>query len=162
MATQHYHTIHDIVYHKTIRSHEHYPACNATFLFALMKQESGFDAQIVSHAGARGLMQMMPATGVTQAKHEGVNGFSPDALFVPDTNVRLGTAYIRDLERKYQGNLYFTLAHYNAGPEALGTWMPQLANRPVDEMVEDIGFSETREYVKRVLSNYWTYQMLYE
>ncbi len=132
------------------------------FVFALMKQESGFDAQIVSRAGARGLMQMMPATGASQAKHDGVSGFTPDALFVPDTNVRLGTAYVRDIERKYHGNLYFTLAHYNAGPEALNGWMPQLINRPVDEMVEDIGFSETRDYVKRVLSNYWTYQALYE
>ncbi len=131
------------------------------FVFALIKQESGFDPQAVSRVGARGLMQMMPATGTTQAKHEGIR-FTPDDLFIPEVNVQLGTAYLRDLEKRYDGNLYFTLANYNAGPDALNAWMPQLSGRPMDEMVEDISFSETREYVKRVLSNYWTYQALYE
>jgi soluble lytic murein transglycosylase len=127
-----------------------------------MKQESGFDAQAMSKAGARGLMQMMPATGTTQAKREGLRNFNADALFDPETNARLGTAYLRDVQRRYSGNLYLTLAHYNAGPEALADWIPLMANRPQDEAVEDIGYSETRDYVKRVLANYWTYQALYD
>jgi soluble lytic murein transglycosylase len=131
-------------------------------VFALMKQESGFDPLAVSGAGARGLMQMMPATGALLAKQEMLSGFTADSLFNPGINIRLGVAYLRDLERRHHGDLYFTLAHYNAGPEALADWMPRLTGRSADQIAEDLGFAETREYVKRVLANYWTYQMLYE
>ncbi len=134
----------------------------APLVQAVMKQESGFDARIVSRAGARGLMQMLPFTGALQAVREGLVGFEADALFDPETNLRLGTAFLRDVIRRHGGNLYFSLAHYNAGPKALARWMPQFSGRPIEEAVEDIGYWETRDYVKRVLANYWTYRELYE
>jgi soluble lytic murein transglycosylase len=131
-------------------------------LLALMKQESGFDAKAISPAGARGLMQMMPTTGTLQAKREGMEDFTPDRLFEPEINARLGAAFLGDVVERYEGNLYFALAHYNAGPTSLGRWMPRLAGRPPEDAVEDIDYAETREYVKKVLANYWTYQVLYE
>jgi len=130
-------------------------------VLALIKQESGFDPRAVSRVGARGLMQLMPATGVEQARREGLTDFHPDSLFVPDVNIRLGVTYLRDVLRRHDGNVAYALAHYNAGPTALSRWIPRLQNRPPEEAVEDIGYAETREYVKRVGANYKTYQVLW-
>jgi soluble lytic murein transglycosylase-like protein/outer membrane protein assembly factor BamD (BamD/ComL family) len=130
-------------------------------VLALIKQESGFEPRAVSRVGARGLMQMMPATGVLQARKEKMADFDPDSLFIPRVNTRLGIAYLRDVLRRYGGNPYYALAHYNAGPNALERWLPRLNGRPIEEGVEDIGYAETRDYVKRVMANYWTYQELY-
>jgi soluble lytic murein transglycosylase len=128
---------------------------------ALIKQESGFDPNAVSRVGARGLMQLMPQTGTEQARKEGMKGFHPDSLFVPAVNIRLGVAYLRDVLRRHHGSIEFALAHYNAGPTALERWMPRLEGRPPEEAVEDIGYAETREYVKRVSANWRTYQVLW-
>lgn len=133
-----------------------------SLVFALIKQESGFDPAAVSRAGARGLMQIMPATGAEQARKEGMMEFHPDMLFDPEVNARLGIAYLRDVLRRDDGNVHYALAHYNAGPTALQHWRPRLEGRLLEEAVEDIGYAETREYVKRVLANYWTYQALWE
>jgi soluble lytic murein transglycosylase len=131
-------------------------------VLALIKQESGFDPNAVSRVGARGLMQLMPVTGTEQARKEGLAGFHPDSLFTPAVNVRLGVAYLRDVLRRHDGNIEFALAHYNAGPSALARWMPRLEGRPPEDAVEDIGYAETRDYVKRVSANYRTYQVLWE
>jgi soluble lytic murein transglycosylase len=129
---------------------------------ALIKQESGFDPNAVSRVGARGLMQLMPVTGTEQARKERMAGFHPDSLFVPAVNIRLGVSYLRDVIRKQQGSIEFALAHYNAGPTALARWMPRMEGRPIEEAIEDIGYAETRDYVKRVSANYRTYQVLWE
>lgn len=133
-----------------------------SLVLALIKQESGFDPRAVSRVGARGLMQLMPATGTEQARREGMQGFHPDSLFDPAVNIRLGVAYLRDVLKRHDGNIEYALAHYNAGPTALARWIPRLQNRPPEEAVEDIGYAETREYVKRVGANYKTYQVLWE
>ncbi len=134
----------------------------SSLVFALMKQESGFDTKIASKAGARGLMQMIPKTAFLQGKREGLENFNADQLYDPKIGIQLGCAFLGDVVRRYQGNLYFALAHYNAGPTALNQWMPRLEKRLPEEAAEDIDFTETRDYVKRVLANYWTYQILYE
>jgi soluble lytic murein transglycosylase-like protein/outer membrane protein assembly factor BamD (BamD/ComL family) len=132
-----------------------------SLVLALIKQESGFEPRAVSRVGARGLMQMMPATGAIQARKEKIGDFDADSLFVPRVNTRLGIAYLRDILKRYNGNPYYALAHYNAGPNALERWLPRLDGRPAEESVEDIGYAETRDYVKRVMANYWTYQELW-
>lgn len=129
---------------------------------ALIKQESGFDPRAVSRVGARGLMQLMPATGAEQARKEGFRNFHADSLFTPAVNIRLGVAYLRDVLARHDGNVAYALAHYNAGPTALARWIPRLQNRPPEDAVEDIGYAETREYVKRVGANHKTYQVLWD
>ncbi len=136
------------------------------FIYALMRQESGFDRDIKSGAGAIGLMQLMPATGKSVAKKEKWPRFDPYSLAEADVNISLGTAYLRDLHREYQGNHYWVLANYNAGPEATKRWLALPAGipggeRPLEAAIEDISYWETRDYVKKVMGNYWTYRILW-
>jgi tetratricopeptide (TPR) repeat protein len=130
-------------------------------IYALMRQESGFEREIRSSAGAVGLMQLMPATAKAQAIADSLHDFHPQDLVHPETNVRLGTYYMKTLLDDYRGNPYYVLANYNAGPEPTRRWFRTLGHKPLDEMVEDISYWETRDYVKKVMGNYWTYKMLY-
>jgi soluble lytic murein transglycosylase-like protein/outer membrane protein assembly factor BamD (BamD/ComL family) len=130
-------------------------------VYALMRQESGFDRKIKSSAGALGLMQIMPATGRTLARKEGLSGFEAAMLTDAESNIRLGTAYLQDLKKDYKGNSYFVLANYNAGPEPARRWLREHGDKPLAMMVEDISYWETRGYVKKVMGNYWTYRILW-
>ena len=131
------------------------------FIFALMRQESAFDAKIRSWANAIGLMQIIPPTGKFLAKREGIEFTSAAILTNPETNVRLGTTYIRDLLAKYD-NPIWVLTNYNAGPRPTLRWKKRLKNKEEDVLVEEISYWETRNYVKKVLGNFWTYQSLYQ
>lgn len=134
---------------------------DAGLIFALMRQESGFDKEIKSSAGAVGLMQIMPATGRTLARKDKLRDFETADLAVPEKNIRLGTAYLRDLKKEYDENWYFVLANYNAGPEPARRWQAEHGEKPLEMMVEDISYWETRDYVKKVMGNFWTYRILW-
>lgn len=131
------------------------------FVLALMRQESGFDREIKSSAGAVGLMQIMPATGKVLARKEKLAGFEPQHLSIAESNIRLGTAYLRDLKKDYQDNYYFVLANYNAGPEPARRWQAEHGAKPLEMMIEDISYWETRDYLKKVMGNYFTYRVLW-
>ncbi len=128
---------------------------------AIMRQESIFDPQIVSPVGAVGLMQIMPYTGKDIAL-ELESEFSVDTLYNAATNIRFGTYYISKLLRQFENDFILAIASYNAGPHNVRKWHKINKNDEFDMFVEDIGFSETRLYVKKVLANYWTYQRLSE
>ncbi|MGK0170764.1 MAG: soluble lytic murein transglycosylase [Gammaproteobacteria bacterium] len=119
------------------------------WMMAMIRQESAFIEDVRSHAGAVGLMQLMPATGKQVAKQLGVSGFRTQKLRDPTLNVRLGTAYVRELLDKFEHPL-LTTAGYNAGPHRIRRWLP--TSRPMDATlwVETIPFEETRNYVKRI------------
>jgi soluble lytic murein transglycosylase len=130
-------------------------------LAALIRQESAFKADIVSHAGAIGLMQVMPPTGAQLARQHGPDGFSPDALTTPEVNLHLGSAFLVDMTRRFDGTLPLVLSAYNAGPSRAVRWreFPEA----VDELrfTERIPFVETRGYVKNVRRNLGLYRALY-
>jgi len=129
------------------------------FVSAVMRQESIFDAAIVSPAGATGLMQVMPATGRTIAS-ELKETFTPDSLYNPELNVRYGVYYLRKRLNQFNGDPVLTLCAYNAGSHNAIRWRDRNKKAEFDIFNEDIGFLETRGYVKKVLGNYWTYQRL--
>lgn len=126
---------------------------------SLMRQESMFDPEALSPANARGLMQLLPSTAEAVAARIGRGG--PIDLFDPATNIELGTAHLRELADRYDGDTVRMLAAYNAGADAVAKWDRRFGNRDRDEFVESITYSETRDYVKKVLSNYRKYQRLY-
>jgi soluble lytic murein transglycosylase len=128
---------------------------------AIARQESAFAADVVSRAGARGLLQLMPETGKWWARRLGIRDYDPGLLFHPETNVHLGTAYYADLERRY-GELQLSLVAYNAGPTRARRWRERPEYRIDAELfAERIPFSETRNYVRSVQAHYRIYSHLY-
>lgn len=126
---------------------------------ALMRQESGFDPEIGSPVGARGLLQLMPATAKEAAKEASV-AFSPELVTVPDVNIALGGFYISKLLGTFQGSVPLAVASYNAGPGAVSTWLKKGVETEADVWVARIPYDETRNYVARVMGNLARYQWL--
>lgn len=128
-----------------------------TMIHAITRQESQFDRQAVSHAGARGLMQLMPATAREVAGKLGRTA-DPSMLTVDtDFNVTLGASYFQQMLRYYGGSYPLALAAYNAGPGNVNKWLrtngDPRAGADVLKWVEDIPLYETKNYVQRVLEN---------
>ena len=148
-------------YQEMIRSYV--PQHVDPFLVAgLIREESLYSTRVVSPVGAIGLMQLMPATAKRMA-HQLTSGlaYEPAHLYQPRHNIQLGTHYLGQLVDEFQGNLIYSVAAYNAGPEAVQRWMAKNGHRPSDEFVELIGYRETRGYVKRVLGSYRIYRALF-
>ena len=119
---------------------------------AEIRAESVFDPNARSAADARGLMQVLPGTGASVAAKLGLAWGGGDSLFDADTNITLGSAYLRQLMDRYGGKPYQVIAGYNAGPAPLNRWISQRPDFDPDLWIETIGYKETRDYVARVLS----------
>jgi soluble lytic murein transglycosylase len=128
---------------------------------ALIRQESMFEARITSHVGARGLMQIMPATGRGLADAVGIEPYDPEVLYHPEINVHLGVRYLTQHMENYDGSLPSVFSAYNAGSHRVEWWseFPEYGN---DELfTERIPFRETRDYVKILTRNHALYRGLY-
>jgi soluble lytic murein transglycosylase len=130
-------------------------------ILAVIRQESGFDQDAVSPAGAYGLMQLVPSTAADVAAELGMPPPDRWALHRVPLNVALGTTLVSKLLRDYDGSEIRALAAYNAGEPAVAKWDTRSRSRPDDEFVELISYAETRRYVKKVLGNYLRYRQLY-
>ena len=130
-------------------------------LAAIIRQESAFKADIVSHAGAIGLMQVMPPTGAELARTHGPSGFTKESLTKPEVNLHLGAAFFVDMSHRYDDELPLVLSAYNAGPTRATRWRryPE-ASDPL-RFTERIPFVETRGYVKSVRRNAGLYRAIY-
>ena len=128
---------------------------------ALMRQESLFGERATSHVGARGLMQLMPATAQSLADSLSIEGWGPDLLYRPELNVRLGTAYVARNWERFDGSLPAVFGSYNAGPHQVARWQafPEYGQEAL--FTERIPFRETRDYVKILTRNRALYQGLY-
>ena len=127
---------------------------------ALILQESSYDPDALSRAGARGLMQVMPKTGRTIARAKGVR-FQRAALHDPATSLDFGTHYLGQMSQRYAGAVEKVLAAYNAGPHRVDAWTLARGEQPAEDFIETIPFSETRNYVMIVLANREHYRRLY-
>ncbi|GFK94057.1 Soluble lytic murein transglycosylase [Fundidesulfovibrio magnetotacticus] len=127
----------------------------------LIRQESFFDPDAVSGAGAVGLMQLLPSTAKSQAEKYGEKGFKTESLKDPAVNIRFGVRYFLERYREYGGSLPLTLAGYNAGRVKVGVWREFLGGLDQELFVEFIPYTETRDYVKRILGNQAMYGLLY-
>lgn len=136
----------------TIRREAARNRLDPAWIAAEIRAESVFDPNARSSADARGLMQVVPGTGADVARKLGLAWGGDQSLYDADTNIVLGTAYLRQLMDKYGGKPYQVMAGYNAGPAPLGRWMSQRPAMDADFWIETISYKETREYVARVLS----------
>lgn len=129
---------------------------------AVIKNESGFDTEAVSHAGAVGLMQIMPETGEWIASQMGLDHFDMEALRRPEYNVRLGCWYLGELEYEFQRNWVLMMIAYNAGRGNTCAWMQENGWNYDFNRIEDIPYPDTREYVKKVLRDRDKYYLYYK
>jgi soluble lytic murein transglycosylase len=128
------------------------------FSLGIMRQESNFDIAAVSPSGARGLMQLMPPTAAEMAKLLGMPASIPALTLDAAANMRLGTAYLRDLMDRFGASLPLAAAAYNAGPRRVTEWLasngdPRVGPIDMVDWIELIPIGETRNYVQRVLEN---------
>jgi soluble lytic murein transglycosylase len=130
-------------------------------IMALIRQESSFNPKAVSAANAHGLMQLLPSTARRLAKRMGVPRPSVASLYDPDLNIRLGTQYFSDLLTQFNGQKDKVLAGYNAGENRVESWLGEGNYADSAEFVENIPFSETRNYVKIIFRNYFFYRKLH-
>lgn len=142
------------------------PGTNWTMIHALARQESQFAQNAVSHAGARGLMQFMPATAQEESRRANMS-YSPSRLIEdPAYSMQLGSNHIERLLRTYNGSFPLAVAAYNAGPGNVNRWLrengdPRTGAISWVDWIEKISFSETKNYVQRVLENAVVYEHLY-
>jgi soluble lytic murein transglycosylase len=128
---------------------------------SLIRQESEFNPSAISPANAMGLMQLLPTVGKGMAKEMKIKHFSSDQLLVADTNLRLGTRYFKQIVDHYDGQVEYALAAYNAGVDRVNDWRNNGNFADVEEFVESIPFTETREYVQAIMRNAVIYKLLY-
>jgi soluble lytic murein transglycosylase len=149
-------------YWETILSYSRKYGQDPLFIAAVIRAESQFSPSALSPAGARGLMQVMPATGERAARLIKLKGFDRGKLFDADTAINIGTWYIGQLMKRFKNDPFLVAAAYNAGPEAVTAWIAKNGYQGGQEaFVEAIPFAETRGYVKKVLRNYAEYKRIY-
>ncbi len=136
----------------TIRREATRNRLDPAWVAAEIRAESVFDPNARSQANAMGLMQVLPATGAEVARKAGLPWAGAQSLYDPDTNIALGSAYLRQLLDRHGGKPFEVIAAYNAGPAPLNRWKTQRPGMDADFWIETISYKETREYVARVLS----------
>lgn len=148
-------------YRSLIEQHARRHHLDPLLVAALIRQESEFDPEAVSSAGAIGLMQVMPAAGRQLGRKLKLGAVTPRALRRPGVNVAIGTYYLSRLLEQHQGKLEAALAAYNAGPTRVPLWLGWGEFREPAEFTETIPFAQTRDYVQLVLRNLDIYRWLY-
>lgn len=131
------------------------------YLYSIMQKESAYNPYDVSYADAIGLLQMIPPTSRRVAPHIG-RAYTDDVLYDPDGNIQFGAWYIGRLLKKFKGQVALGAGSFNAGPRAMTRWLGRNGDRPLDEFVELCPYSQTREYMKKLLGIYAHYVYLWD
>ncbi|MDH5445009.1 MAG: transglycosylase SLT domain-containing protein [Gammaproteobacteria bacterium] len=147
-----------LAHQNLVLKHANRQKINPAWAFAIIRQESAFTADARSHAGAMGLMQLMPRTARQVARSMRIRRPKRHDLINVTTNVRLGVRYLKKVYDKFKGNSVLATAAYNAGGHRVKQWLPESGSTPADIWVEQVPFQETQDYLKRVL----VYTIIYE
>lgn len=130
-------------------------------VMSVIKAESNFELDAVSHKQAQGLMQLTPSTARWLAERLGLENFSAEEMHNPDMNIRLGCYYISYLDNMYEGNIKCALAAYNAGCGTVDQWLENEKYSKDGETLFKIPYRETEQYVNKVLTYRKIYRILY-
>ena len=130
------------------------------YLYSIMRKESGFDPHDLSYADAQGLLQMIPPTTMRVAKTLGIP-YDHGKLYEPEYNVRTGSWYIGHLLAKFKTQIPIGAGSFNSGPRPVMKWLDTNGDKEIDELIELVPFTQTREYMKKVTENYARYRYLY-
>ncbi len=145
----------------TIKQEAHRYGIDPYLAAALIRQESVFNPNAISRVGARGLMQLMPATGQLVSKQQGNGTITANDLLNPDLNIKLGMTYLAQMIGQL-GRFEYAAAGYNAGPGRAKRWVAERGSLDMEDWIESIPFSETRGYVKSILRYAANYRRFYK
>ncbi len=149
----------EIFYKEEIKIYSNKYNLDPNMVAAVIKAESGFDKEVISHVGAIGLMQIMPDTGDWVAKKIGMDNFNVDMLYDVNTNIEIGCWYLSYLKEEFKEE-DLVLAAYNGGPGNVTKWLGDERYSRDGATLHYIPFNETKEYVGRVQENYKLYKTL--
>ena len=147
-----------LAHKKYIEKQANHERINPAWAFAVIRQESAFTSDARSSAGALGLMQLMPRTARQVARSLRIKRPKQRDLLKSNINIKLGVRYLRKLQERFGGNSVLATAAYNAGGRRVKSWLPKSEAQSADLWIENVPFTETRKYLKRVL----TYTIIYE
>ncbi len=136
-------------------------AVDPRFVLSIARQESRFQTDVKSVAAARGMMQFIASTASEIASQLKLQNFQQDDLYNPDTAIRFGSQYLANLFQQFPNQPQAVAGSYNGGADNLARWIARSRANEADRYVPEIGFTQTKDYVYKVMANYWSYQRLY-
>jgi len=145
-------------YLRSLREHIAARGLDPALALAMIREESRFRPDAKSPAAARGLAQFVPETARLWAERAGLRSFEEQDLYRPEVSIRLLGAWLQEHVRRFSGQLPLVLAAYNAGEDNALRWLARARSDDPDRFISEIGFRETKTYVRRVLASHWTYR----
>ena len=161
-STDHYHMAYPRPYRRLVFEAAEERELDPYLVYAIMREESGFNAGIESWANARGLMQLMMSTAEDMGDRVGRGSVRARDLFRPEVAIELGSEYLLTLSNRYSAHPMLVIAGYNGGIGNVNRFLRENGTMPMDQFVEEIPYSQTRNYTKGVLQTYWIYHWLYD
>lgn len=131
------------------------------FVLAVIREESRFQPDAGSYAGALGLMQIIPKTGKGIASQLGITKFENQMLLDPELSIKMGAYYLSRQLESFNQNKYYAAGAYNGGPGSMNKWISSWGDKDIEEFIEYVSYDETRNYIKKVMGSYFFYKMLY-
>lgn len=147
-----------LAYHNAVKAYAKQYAVPPEFVYAIIRQESGFREDVVSVVGARGLMQIMPRTASLVSKADKIPYSNQAQLFLSQKNINIGTAYLKQLAKRFSNHPVLVAAAYNAGPSQVVYWLRNHPPKEIDLWIETLPWQETRNYLKNVMAFSIVYQ----
>lgn len=147
-----------LAYQGIINQHAQTYNIAPAFIYAIIRQESTFRKKVKSSAGALGLMQVIPSTARKVARQHRIRLRNMKQMYQPPKNIEIGTAYLHNLSKRFDGHPVLMAAAYNAGPKQVNYWLRKFPKNETDIWVETLPWHETRNYLKNIISFYAVYQ----
>jgi soluble lytic murein transglycosylase len=147
-----------LAYEGTVKQYSKQYAVPPEFIYAIIRQESGFREDATSSVGARGLMQVMPYTAGVVSKAAKISYTNQNQLFTSEKNINIGVAYLKQLAQRFSNHPILMAAAYNAGPKQVVHWLRTHPPKDIDVWIETLPWQETRNYLKNVMAFYVVYQ----
>ncbi|HKZ01903.1 MAG TPA: transglycosylase SLT domain-containing protein, partial [Pyrinomonadaceae bacterium] len=154
--------LYPVVFRDSLLRHTPHRKIDPRFILAIARQESRFQPEAKSVAAARGMMQFIPETANSTAKELGLTQFQQDDLYNPDTSILFAAEYLALLFRQFPDQPEAVAAAYNGGPDNVARWIARSRSNDPGRYVAEIGFTQTKDYIFRVLTNYRAYRKIYD
>ncbi|HUF04252.1 MAG TPA: transglycosylase SLT domain-containing protein [Aridibacter sp.] len=154
--------LYPVVFKSAVLMYSNAENLDPRFVLSIMRQESRFEPEVKSVAAARGLMQFIPSTALKIAGELGIEDFTQDDLYNPPGAIRIGSRYLANLFRDFPDQAAAVAASYNAGEDRMIRWFRRAGSAETVRYVPEIRFTQTRDYVAKVMNNYRTYRFLYD